>query len=148
MTSEEHTYEMESKWVREKIVTIDVKGKPPLEIATPLDFWSESPPDLYSPEDLFLAAAVSCYGVSLHGVAQRFHVEFSDFYVRASANLFKGEFGWEFEQISLDVEIFVSDPAVIKKMEKVAEKAHRYCVVANSMKCPVHLKYRITVKDD
>ncbi len=145
MTSEEHQYEMQSSWVREKIVTIEVNGKPTLQIATPLDFWPESPTELYSPEDLFLASAVSCFGVSIHGVSKRFHAEFSNFHVSASANLVKGEYGWEFEKISISAKIFVTDKSQAKKMEKVADLAHRYCVVANSMKCPVIVDSQIVV---
>ncbi|MHA1906936.1 MAG: OsmC family protein [Candidatus Thorarchaeota archaeon] len=146
MTDEEHRYEMDSNWVREKIVTMEINGKPTLEIATPLDFWPEAPVDKISPEDLFLGAAVACYGVSMHGVAKRFHVEFLDFSVKGVGTLAKGEYGWEFDQITLDVEILVAEESVVKKMEKVAERSHRYCLVANSMKCPVHLNYKIKVK--
>jgi len=31
------------------------------------------------------------------------------------------------------------------RMEKAAERAHRYCLVSNSMKCPVNLEYEVTV---
>ena len=137
---------MQSRWIRDKIVTIEANGKPALEIATPLDFWPESPKEMYSPEDLFLASAVACYGVSIHGVSGRFHAEFSDFHVSASGNLVQGEYGWEFEKITISAEIFVPDESQVTKMEKVAERAHRYCVVANSMKCPVIVDSKIIVK--
>ena len=144
--SEEHVYKMESSWVKEKIVTIDVDGKPPLECATPSDFWTDSPEGVYSPEEFFLASAVACYGVSIHGVAQRFHADFKDFHVKGEGNLTKAEFGWEFEKISLFAKITVAKEKDKKKMSKVAERAHAYCVVANSMKCPVHLDYEIVVE--
>ena len=40
---EEHRYEMDSKWVRDKIVTIEIAGKPTFEVSTPTDFWPEAP---------------------------------------------------------------------------------------------------------
>ncbi|MFW9909051.1 MAG: OsmC family protein [Candidatus Thorarchaeota archaeon] len=145
MTLEEHRYELKSRWVREKIVSLQAAGKPVLEIATPLDFWPESPSDMYSPEDLFLGSAVSCFGASIHGVANRYHVEFLDFQVKGTGTLMKGEHGWVFEKITLDVEILVESEENISKMEKVAQRAHEYCIVANSMKCPVNLNYRIRI---
>lgn len=144
--TEEHVYEMKSRWVKEKIVTIEVDGKPTMECATPVDFWPERPSDLYSPEDLFLASAVACYGVSIPGIAKRFHAEFNDFEVKAKANLMKGEFGWEFERISISAKITVSTNKDKKKMTKVAERAHRYCVVANSIKCPVDIDAEIILQ--
>ncbi|MHA2135888.1 MAG: hypothetical protein ACW99J_18680 [Candidatus Thorarchaeota archaeon] len=101
--TEEHRYELHSRWVRDKIVTIEIEGKDTLEIATPPDFWDESPEGMISPEDLFLASVVSCYGVTLTGVSKRFHAEFTDFNVSGNGTLVKGEFGWEFEQITMQL---------------------------------------------
>lgn len=144
---EEHRYEMNSDWVRNKIVTIEIEGKPELQIATPSDFWPESPKELISPEDLFVASALSCYGVSLSGVAKRFHGEFKDFHLSATGTLQKGEFGWEFEQITINAKIVVETEKDRKRMSKAAERAHQYCLVANSMKCPIHLNYEIVIEE-
>lgn len=137
---------MESRWVRDKIVTIEIEGKPTLEIATPLDFWPDAPIDKISPEDLFLGSAVACFGVSMHGVAKRYHVEFQDFSIRGVGTLAKGESGWVFDQITLDVEIIAKNSGDVAKLEKVADRAHKYCLVANSMKCPVHLNCKVLTK--
>jgi organic hydroperoxide reductase OsmC/OhrA len=146
MADEEHRYIISSRWVKEKIVTIESDGKKNFQVATPLDFWPESPIDIVSPEELFVASAVSCYGVSLSGISRRFHAELKDFRVTGTGTLQKGEFGWEFDQITIEANIIVPTQNDKKKMEKVAERAHTYCVVANSMKCPVHLKYEISVE--
>lgn len=143
--TEEHRYVLESNWVREKIVTIEIEGKSTFEVATPSDFWPESPKEAISPEDLFLASAVACYGVSLSGVSKRFHAELSDFSIKAEGTLAQGEFGWEFDQISMSAKIVVPSEKDRKRMTKAAERAHAYCVVSNSMKCPVHLDYEIVV---
>ena len=143
---EMHVYDMTSNWIRDKIVTIEITGKPELQVATPSDFWPESPKDLISPEDLFVASAVSCYGVSLAGVAKRFHAEFKDFHLSAHGTLHKGEFGWEFEQITIGATIIVETEKDRKRMIKAAERAHQYCLVSNSMKCPVYLDYDVVLQ--
>ena len=143
---EMHVYGTTSNWVRDKIVTIEIDGKPEFQVATPSDFWPESPNDLVSPEELFVASAVSCYGVSLAGVAKRFHAEFKDFHLTANGTLHKGEFGWEFEQITIGATIIVETEKDRKRMMKAAERAHQYCLVANSMKCPVYLDYDIALQ--
>jgi organic hydroperoxide reductase OsmC/OhrA len=134
-----------SQWVKDKIVTIEIEGKDTFEVATPPDFWPDSPPGVLSPEDLFVSSIVSCYGVSLTGVSKRFHAEFNDFYLKAIGTLKKGEFGWEFDKVTLDVRIFVPSEKDKKRMEKAAERAHRYCLVGNSLKCPVTLKYDVLI---
>ncbi len=143
--AEEHHYEMTSNWVSEKIVTIEIEGKPTIEVATPTDFWPEAPKDVLSPEDLFVAAAVSCYGVSLVGVAKRFHAEFNDFAVKAEGDLKMGEFGWEFDEITISAKIWVPTEKDKSRMKKAAKRAHRYCIVSNSMKCPVHLSCEVLI---
>jgi organic hydroperoxide reductase OsmC/OhrA len=143
---EEHKYDMTSNWVRDKIVTIEIDGKPDFQVATPPNFWPESPKEIISPEDLFVAAALSCYGVSLSGVAKRFHGEFKNFHLSATGTLHKGEFGWEFEQITINAKIIVETEKDHKRITKAAERAHQYCLVANSMKCPTHLNYEVVIE--
>ena len=145
-SQEEYRYDMNSNWVKDKIVTIEIDGKLDFHVATPSDFWSESPKDLISPEDLFVAAALSCYGVSLSGVAKRFHGEFKNFHLSATDTLQKGEFGWEFEQITINAKIIVETEKDRKRMTKAAERAHQYCLVTNSMKCPAHLNYEVVLE--
>lgn len=144
--TEEHRYEMDSNWVKERIVTIEIEGKPTFNVATPIDFWPDAPTDVLSPEDLFVASVVSCYGVSLSSVSKRFHAEFTNFSVKGVGTLAKGEFGWEFDQISLEAQIVVPTEKDKKRMEKAADRAHRYCLVGNSLKCPVHLNFDIIVE--
>jgi organic hydroperoxide reductase OsmC/OhrA len=143
---EEHSYDITSNWVKEKIVTIEIEGKPDFEVATPPDFWPESPKETLSPEELFIASAVSCYGVSLSGASRRFHAEFTSFKIHATGTLQNGEYGWEFEQITIKPKIIVPSQKDKKRMEKAAERAHRFCVISNSMKCPVHLTFEIIVE--
>ncbi|TFG12398.1 OsmC family peroxiredoxin [Candidatus Thorarchaeota archaeon] len=145
--TEEHRYSVKSRWVEDRIVTMEIEGKTMLKSAPPRDFWEDCPDETYSPEDLFLASAVTCYSVSIPGVAKRFHADFDDFEVTGKGHLAKGEHGWEFEEITIDAKITVSSESDEKKMKKVAERAHTYCVVANSMSCPVKLKYKILRTD-
>lgn len=143
---EEHVYNMSSNWIRDKIVTIEVAGGPEFQVATPSDFWPESPKELISPEDLFVASALSCYGVTLVGTAKRYHGEFKDFHLTGTGTLQKGEFGWEFEQITIEATIIVDTEKDRKRMMKAAERAHQYCLVANSMKCQVNLNYDVVLQ--
>ncbi len=144
--TEEHRYDVTSHWVREKIVTIEIEGKPDFEVAPPLDFWSDGPKGTLSPEDLFVASTVACYGVSLSGASKRFHAEFNSLTISATGTLQKVEFGWEFEQITINPTIIVPTNKDKKRMTKAAERAHRYCVISNSMKCPVHVNFEIIVE--
>jgi len=95
---------------------------------------------------LFVASAVACFGVTLVGVAKRFHAEFKDFHLSATGTLDKGEYGWEFDQITISAKIIVTTENDKKRMAKAAERAHRYCLVSNSMKCPTRFEYDIIIE--
>ena len=145
MSEEEHKYVLASRWVKEKIVAIEIDGKESLRVATPPDFWPGGPTGILSPEDLFVASAVSCFGVSLSGASERYHASLKDFHLTGTGTLQKGESGWEFAKITIGATIMVLTDDDKKKMARAAERAHSHCVVANSMKCPVHLDYEIIV---
>jgi organic hydroperoxide reductase OsmC/OhrA len=144
--SEQHRYEMSARWVRERVVKVSIIGKHDFEVATPIDFWPQAPTDVLSPEDLFVASVVTCYGVSLSGIANRFHTQFKDFTLHGLGTLKQAERGWEFDRILIQVSIDVSSDDEKNTMTKVAERAHTHCLVANSLKCPVLVETEINVK--
>lgn len=145
--SQAHRYEMDSNWIRDKIVEVRIEGKQDFKVATPLDFWPQAPPGVLSPEDLFVAAIATCYGVSVSGAAQRFHAEFKGFSVRATGTLKEGEFGWEFDTVVLHSRIVVTSQDQKDRMAKASDRAHRYCLVGNSVKCSVHLETEIVLEE-
>ncbi len=146
--ADEHEYTLKCCYLQDRVVEIKVEGVKSLKIATPEDFWPESPSGVLSPEDLLVASVASCYGVSLTGAALRFHAKITDFELDAKGRLMQGKFGWEFERIDIEAKIIVPTEKDKKKVSKAAERAHTYCVISNSLKCPVGLNYEIEVQKD
>ncbi|MEM2141886.1 MAG: OsmC family protein [Candidatus Thorarchaeota archaeon] len=143
--SETHQYALTVRHLHEKIVNVSIKGKEDFRVSTPPDFWPEAPGDVLSPEDLFVASVASCYGVTLAGIAERSHVKLKGFTIEAEGRLKRGEKGWEFENITLHANIGASSEKDIESIEKVAERAHTYCLVSNSLKCPVLVQIEVKV---
>ncbi len=56
--------------------------------------------------------------------------------------------GFEFTGVEVHAEIKVKKASDLEKAERVAQKAERHCLVTNSMKTPVQLKYEITAAGD
>jgi organic hydroperoxide reductase OsmC/OhrA len=56
-------------WEGDRLTTAYVDGKHPLSIATPPEFRGTEP-DVWSPEDLFAAAAASCLAVTIAALAE------------------------------------------------------------------------------
>ena len=66
----EFRFPVEIEWDGGRRTTARVDGKPPLAIATPPEFRG-SDPELWSPEDAFVAAAGSCLAVTIAALAER-----------------------------------------------------------------------------
>jgi organic hydroperoxide reductase OsmC/OhrA len=115
---------------------VSVAGKPELEVATPPEFGGGMP-DVWSPEDLFVAATATCYLVTLVGVAERHGVPLRALGVRAAGDVTKrldGRFG--FVLVDLDV-VIETDPGWESDARSAAEEAERGCLVAASLATPV-----------
>ena len=52
--------------------------------------------------------------------------------------------GFEFTGVEINVELKVKKDSDLEKAERVIQKAERHCLVTNSMKTPVQLKYNVT----
>ena len=66
----EFRFPVQVVWHAGRRTTARVDGKAPLRIATPPEFRGTDP-DLWSPEDAFVAAAASCLAVTIAALAER-----------------------------------------------------------------------------
>ncbi|HSP74292.1 MAG TPA: OsmC family protein, partial [Gaiellaceae bacterium] len=78
----EFRFPVEIAWDSGRRTTARVKGKQPLEIATPPEFRG-SDPELWSPEDAFVAAAGSCLAVTIAALAEHEQLPLRGLAVRA-----------------------------------------------------------------
>ena len=81
----EYRFPVEIAWDGGRRTTARVEGKQPLDIATPPEFRGTDP-DLWSPEDVFVAAAGSCLAVTIAALADGQHLPLRNLDVRAEAS--------------------------------------------------------------
>jgi organic hydroperoxide reductase OsmC/OhrA len=114
-----------------------VEGHTDLPVGTPHDV------DRFSPEHLLLAASEICLANYVVLIADRSKLE-----VRAYRSSARGELerepkaGYRFKRIVISPELTVADGAE-KLAERVLDKAHRACLVARSLNCPVDIDPQI-----
>ena len=70
MRHKEFRFPVQVVWHEGRRTTARVDGKAPLRIATPPEFHGTDP-DMWSPEDAFVAAAGSCLAVTIAALAER-----------------------------------------------------------------------------
>lgn len=132
----EYRFPVSVEWEGDRLTTAHVEGKHPMSVATPPEFHGTDP-DVWSPEDLFAAAAAACLIVTIAALAEQALVPVSDLDVRAEAVVGRrpdGRFGFvRIEQsVTIEVDADREDDA-----RAVVAKAEQTCLVAVSVDLPV-----------
>ncbi len=126
------------RWRGGRLTGLSAVGKPDLEVATPPEFRG-GVAGVWSPEDLLVASAATCFAVTLVAIAERMQVPMRALEVTGTGHVSKrddGRFG--FVAIELDVALETS-PERIEAAERAAEVAEERCLVSMALDIPVHV---------
>ena len=129
-------------WHAGRRTSARVDGKAPLRIATPPEFRGTAP-DIWSPEDAFVAAAGSCLAVTIAALAERERLPLHGLSVRADGFVGRrpdGRFG--FVRIEQAVEL-KTDPEHEDAARALVARAEDGCLVTVSLDLPVVTTVRI-----
>ncbi len=129
-------------WDGGRRTTARVEGKPQLQIATPPEFRGTDP-ELWSPEDAFVAAAGSCLAVTIAALADREQLPLHDLAINAEGvvgHRADGRFGFvRIEQtVTLQTDAGHEDAA-----RTLVANAEDGCLVTVSLDLPAHTTVEI-----
>lgn len=132
----EFPFPVEIEWDAGRRTTARVDGKPPLQIATPPEFRGTDP-ELWSPEDAFVAAAGSCLAVTIAALAERDRLVLHGLSVKAQGIVGRrpdGRFGF----VRIEQTVFLDvDAGDAKAAAELVARAEDGCLVAVSLDLPV-----------
>ena len=103
--------------------------------------------DVWSPEHLLIAAALTCLKTMFDACARREQLEIDDWRGTATAMLAKGPGGPKFSAIDLAIEIRAST-ADVARAESVLAIAARNCIITRSLAAPAHVTGTVTAVPD
>ena len=132
----EFRFPVEVTWDGGRRTTARVNGKPPLPIATPPEFRGTDP-DIWSPEDAFVAAACSCLAVTIAGLAEREQLPLRELSVHADGAVGRrpdGRFGFVRIEQTVEFEIEAAHETAARALVAKAEDG---CLVTASLDLPV-----------
>lgn len=120
------------------------------EVETPVD--CVTPPEfpngiagMWSPETFLLAAIAGCYINTYQSLCDRFKMQPVSLECEASGTVALVDGKYAFTGVMLNPIVTVAkyeDEAIALK---IIEKAHKYCLISNSIKCPVSVSENILV---
>ncbi|TFH09520.1 MAG: OsmC family peroxiredoxin [Candidatus Thorarchaeota archaeon] len=143
MSDESHEYLVKLDWTHGRVGNLTVEGKTKIQVSAPPEF--DGPEGIISPEDLFVAAATSCFMTTFVTFTKKMHIEFKSFACDGYGTLERVEKGFQFTKILLKTKVVVESEELVSKAEKAMELAGKYCLVSNSMKCPTEHENKIVV---
>ncbi len=132
----EFRFPVEIGWDGGRRTTARIDGKRDLAIATPPEFRGTDP-ELWSPEDAFVAAAGSCLAVTIVALAERDELTLHDLSVNADGIVGRrpdGRFGFVRIEQTVAVDVDAADEMAVRTLVAKAEDG---CLVTVSLDLPV-----------
>ena len=144
MADKENYFQSEVRWTAEKKGDLIIEGQPDLVVAAPPQFGGH--PGIPSPQDLFVASAVTCIMTSFLAMGQKVRAEWKTFSCsgRGKLELVTGQ-GLLFTRIDLYPKVTVESEEHVEAASKALDLAKKYCLVTNSMKSEIEMHPEVTV---
>jgi peroxiredoxin-like protein len=118
-------------------------GLEPLTSEAPAQFGG--PGDLWSPEDLLVAAIADCFILTFRAISRASKFDWQALSCSATGKLDRIERVTRFTDIELQVKLTLPAGADSEKALKLLEKSEANCLITNSMNCEVHLHTDIVI---
>ena len=117
------------------------QGKPAIPVSSAVEFRGN--PARWNPEDLLGTALSTCHMLTFLALCAKAKIDIKDYQDQAESIL--GAVGKTtcVTEIRLRPSIRVARGTSMAKVLELFEKAHKYCFVANSVKCHVILEPRV-----
>lgn len=140
-----HLYEVSASADHGSAVIVSSEGLPSLETAGPAAFGG--PGDVWSPEDLFVAAVSDCFVLTFRAIARASKLDWNAVRCSSTGTLDKVEKITQFTRFDVDVELSVPAGTDVKKAQRLIERAEHHCLITNSLKADTVLTASVRTDD-
>ncbi|MBD3405410.1 MAG: OsmC family peroxiredoxin [Candidatus Lokiarchaeota archaeon] len=144
LSEESHEYHVRVDWTHGRVGNLVIEGKQTIEVASPPEF--DGPEGIITPEDMFVAAATSCFMTTFVTFSKKMRFDYKSFTCDGYGTLEKVEKGFQFTKLVLKTKVSVESEDIKSKAERALELAGKYCLVSNSMKCPTEHENEVIVE--
>ncbi len=132
------------RWLGNKSGELSSDGKPSFRVASPPEFKGEA--NVWTPEDLFVAAVDICTMTTFLAFAQRLQLPIVSYTSKAEGVLEFVDGGYRFTNVVLHPTIIVASESATEQVRQTLHDAHESCLIANSIRAEVIVEPFITVK--
>jgi organic hydroperoxide reductase OsmC/OhrA len=140
-----HIYKVSADADSNSAVIVSSEGVPSLETAGPVEFGG--PGDVWSPEELFVAALADCFVLTFRAMARASKLEWTSISCKASGTLDKVDKVTQFTRFDMNAALTVPPGIDEGKAERLMQRAERHCLITNSLKAGTTLDATVTTAD-
>ena len=115
--------------------TTTMSGAEEVEIGSPAEYGGRG--DTLNPEELFVASINSCLMLVFYHFADKSGVDIESYEAEAEGTVDKTKNGLRFTHVGVRARIKAQGTDTANQIQKVTELAEKYCLVSNSVSCPV-----------
>jgi organic hydroperoxide reductase OsmC/OhrA len=129
-------------WRGGRLARADAPDKGSLELATPPEF-RQGLAGYWSPEDLLVASAASCFVLTLAAVAKRVAAPLLQATITATGHMSRrddGRFGFTVIEIDALLETIVGGEPAVSRAVALAEER---CLISHALEVPVHVAVEV-----
>ncbi len=138
-----HHYRVRASAEAQGDVTLSAEGLPELASAPPSEFGG--PGDRWSPETLFVAAAVDCLILSFRAIATASKFPWQALTCRAEGTLDRVDGRTQFVGLHLEAQLTLPADGNVERARRLLEKAEATCLVTNSLKFEPELSMSVSL---
>ncbi|AQQ71782.1 peroxiredoxin, subfamily [Limihaloglobus sulfuriphilus] len=130
-----------TKNAREKAMT-SMSGIDSIAVGAPVEYGGSR--DTLNPEELFVASINSCIMLVFFHFLDKFKIEILSYKSNAEGTVEKTKQGLRFTSVSVVAEVEALNSEFESKIRDAANLAEKYCLVSNSVSCPVEYSVSLT----
>lgn len=113
-----------------------MSGAKETEIGPPLEYGGST--ETLNPEELFVASINSCLMLVFYHFAEKSGVAIESYEANAEGTVEKTRNGLRFTSVSVQAQVKAEAMDTDGKLREFAELAEKFCLVSNSVNCPVN----------
>jgi organic hydroperoxide reductase OsmC/OhrA len=140
-----HRYTVDTQSTGDGDVQLNSDTLPPLTYTTPTEF--DGPGGRWSPETLLVGAVGSCFLLTFRGIARKSRLSWNRIECELMGTLDRVDGVTQFVAFELRARLELPPAGDAVEAQRVLERAERHCLIASSLKAPVHLVPAIVVQD-
>ena len=136
------------EWEGRSLTVASIAGKQDLDVATPPEFGGENE-GTWSPEDLLVASAATCFAVTLAAIVRRGSIPLLSLQIEGTGHVGPrddGQLG--FTSIELSVAATTDSAEDASNLQAAIERAEHGCLVAMALSVPVNVHATLSSSDD